>query len=251
LRNAPKNGKNLLVDPPPYYQGITLPPRKGPGDCRHALMRKDSQTNAPLSNDERPNADTQYVVAAYCEKCRYHFKITVTFWPRRAGQVPCSKSDEANPMHHLRLVSSTNAKEYKERNGGSKYDNITEAHRFVCSGANCPVVVDIIISPPRLREKMLALILDTVKVEDRGRREIQKDPSRYEGLDPVRPMQALGYLRQYLFDSKSARDRSELKKIARRNKKYMLAFADECNILFEYLDFTPVQEDSHEPEVSV
>jgi ubiquitin carboxyl-terminal hydrolase 25/28 len=85
----------------------------------------------------------------------------------------------------------------------------------------------------------------------RGRREIKNDPDRYQGLPPVKPLQALGYLRQYLYDAKGAKSRTDLKKIARRNKKYMLAFADECDELFEYLDFIAVQDDALEPEVSV
>jgi hypothetical protein len=51
-------------------------------------------------------------------------------------------------------------------------------------------------------------------------------------------------------DAKEAKKPTELKKIARRNKKYMLTFADKCDELFIYLDFVPVEETSLEPEVS-
>jgi ubiquitin carboxyl-terminal hydrolase 25/28 len=54
-----------------------------------------------------------------------------------------------------------------------------------------------------------------------------------------------------LSDAKGAKSKTELKKIARRNKKYMLTFADECDELFKYLDFVPIEEASPEPEVSV
>jgi ubiquitin carboxyl-terminal hydrolase 25/28 len=214
------------------------------------LMKKEHQTNAPISSDEVPGESTEYKVAAFCSTCLHHFDITVDFWQRKDRRAPCHLSDESNPLHHLRVVKSTNAREYREKHGVNKYDTVIEAHRFVCSGEDCPLVVDIKISPPRLSHGMLSLILDTAKMDMRGRREIKNDPDRYQGLPPVRPLQALGYLRQYLQDAKGAKTRTELKKIARRNKKYMLAFADECDELFEYLDFVAVQEDTPEPDVS-
>jgi ubiquitin carboxyl-terminal hydrolase 25/28 len=251
-RYSAKTGRNLLADPAPKFRGNgSLPARKSPSECRHALMKKEHQTNAPISNDELPDELTEYKVAAYCSTCLYHFDITVDFWQRKDRQAPCHLSDGFNPLHHLRLVKSTNAREYREKHGVNKYDTVTEAHRFVCSGEKCPLVVDIKISPPRLSHSILSLILDTSKMDMRGRREIKNDPDRYQGLPPVKPLQALGYLRQYLYDAKGAKSRTDLKKIARRNKKYMLAFADECDELFEYLDFIAVQDDALEPEVSV
>jgi ubiquitin carboxyl-terminal hydrolase 25 len=250
-RYSSKHGRNLLVDPAPRYRGTQLPPRKSKLDCRHTLMKKEHQTNAPLSTDEHPDESTEYKVAAYCSTCQYHFDITIDFWPRKDRQTPCNLSDEFNPLHHLRLVKSTNSREHIEKHGVNKYYPLTEAHRFVCSGAKCPLVVDIRISPPRLSNGILSDILDTAKLEARGRREIKNDPDRYQGLSPIKPVQALGFLRQYLYDAKGAKSRTELKKIARRNKKYMLTFADECDELFEYLDFIAIKEASPEPEVSV
>jgi ubiquitin carboxyl-terminal hydrolase 25/28 len=214
-------------------------------------MKKEHQTNAPRSDDERPDDSTEHKEAAYCTACLYHFDITANFWKRNDRKTPCNLSDESNPLHHLRLAESQTSKEHKEKHGMDKYDQWTEAHRFVCSGTECPLVVDIKISPPRLNHHMLSYIFDTAKLEARGRREIKNDPERYQGMSPIKPLQALGYLRQYLSDAKGAKSKTELKKIARRNKKYMLTFADECDELFKYLDFVPIEEASPEPEVSV
>jgi ubiquitin carboxyl-terminal hydrolase 25 len=246
-----KKGRNLLVDPAPRFKGIALPPRKGKYDCHHSLMKKEHQTNAPRSNDEQPDDSTEYKVAAYCSTCLYHFDVTANFWKRKTRKTPCNLADEHNPLHHLRVMESRTSREYREMQGLNKYDQLTEAHRFVCSAADCPLVVDIKISPPRLSQTMLSYILDISKLDVRGRREIKNDPDRYQGMSPSKPLQALGYLRQYLMDAKGAKSRTELKKIARRNKKYMLTFADECNELFQYLDFVPVEETSPEPDVSL
>jgi hypothetical protein len=66
----------------------------------------------------------------------------------------------------------------------------------------------------------------------------------------VTPLQALSFLRTYLFDAKSAANTTEQRKIAKRNKSYMLAFANECDPIFEYLDFTPFEAESSDVDVS-
>jgi ubiquitin carboxyl-terminal hydrolase 25/28 len=244
-----QNGRNLLADPAPRFKGVAII-RKGVGDCRHVLMRKDTQTNAPISNDDRPGVDQEYVVSTYCSKCRYHFKITMDYFKKHDSQVPCNLADEANPMHHLHLVESVNAKDHNEKYGRNKYDSLTEAHRFVCSSPTCPLEVEIRISPPRLSKRRLAAILDAAKVDARGRKEIHNDPIRLEGKVPVSPLQALHFLRTYLNDAKSAANTTEQRRIAKRNKSYMLAFADECDPIFEYLDFTPFEAESSDADVS-
>ncbi|KAE8449971.1 hypothetical protein EG329_007110 [Mollisiaceae sp. DMI_Dod_QoI] len=243
-----KGAGNILADPAPRFKGQQIFRKDHTRACRHSLCKKGSQTNAPTSNDEQPDETTQYVVSAYCSQCRYHFKIAVDLWHQKDGQSPCHLSDKENPLHHFRLVESIDGKQHKEKHGQNKYDVLTEAHRFVCTGSRCPAVVEIRISPPRLSKNVLSPIMDPATVFSRGQREIQKEPERYAGQLPVSPATALGYLRQYLTDAQSTRDPKEMKKIARRNKKYMLAFADECDALFSYLDFTPVEEPAVEPE---
>lgn len=246
-----RNGRNLLADPAPRYRGIALPPRRGRSDCHHALMKKEHQSNAPRSNDEQPDEFTEYKVAAYCHNCLYHFDVTANFSRRQSRKTPCSLADDHNPLHHLQLTDSKSSREHRETQGLNKYDQFTEGHRFACSAVDCPLVVDIKISPPRLSQSLLSYILDPAKLEARGRREIEKEPERYQDIPLTKPLQALGYLRQYLIDAKTARNREGLRKIARRNKKYMLTFADECDELFHYLDFVPVEETSPETEVSL
>jgi ubiquitin carboxyl-terminal hydrolase 25/28 len=250
-RHSARQARNLLVDPAPRYRGVgSLPSRKGKLECRHTLMRKDNQTTAPRSTDEQPDESTEYKVAAYCSTCLHHFEVTANFGKRKERKNPCKLSDDSNPLHHLRLVETRASPEHEKKDGSNKYGPLIEAHTFVCSGRHCPLVVDIKISAPRLSNHLLSYVLDTAKLEARGRREIKNDPDRYQGLFPQKPVQALGYLRKYLMDAKEAKKTTELKKIARRNKKYMLTFADECDELFIYLGFDPVEETSPEPEVS-
>lgn len=84
----------------------------------------------------------------------------------------------------------------------------------------------------------------------RGRAQIQKDPDRYTNQNPATVLEALGYLRAYLTDAKAVKNPADIKRIAKRNKKYMIAFADECDELFTHLDFQPIEEESGDPNVS-
>jgi ubiquitin carboxyl-terminal hydrolase 25/28 len=242
-----RNGRNLLAGPAPQYRGMPLPPRKGPLACRHTLMKKESRTVAPVSKDEPPSGE--YVVSSYCSLCRCHFTIMVSYLQSMGGQVPCHLSDAANPLHHLQLWESEYSKEHVEKHGYNKYDTVIEAHRFACSAPNCPVIVDIKIAPPRLIPQMLSLFMDARKLKARGEREIMKEPERYQGLAPVQPLQVLSFLRTYLSDAKTHSATGAEKRIAKRNKKYMLSFADECDTLFEYLDFSLQKGEA--PDVSV
>jgi ubiquitin carboxyl-terminal hydrolase 25/28 len=243
-----QNGRNLLTGDAPQYRGKNLL-RKGYQDCHHTLMKKVERTIAPVWKDEQPDGSTKYVLATYCSICLYHFDITVDFRRGNDGQAPCNLSDNENPLHHLRLVDSTNSEEYEQRHGSSKYNTLTEAHRWVCSGATCPVVVSIKISPPRLAKELLSPVTNPKKVNARGRRVIQEEPDRFVGLMPIGPQQALTNLRTYLRDAKEVQDPDKLKKIAKRNKRLLLGFADECDSLFKYLDFTVVEEHGSDPDV--
>ncbi|KUJ10644.1 ubiquitin C-terminal hydrolase-like protein [Mollisia scopiformis] len=242
-----KGGWNVLADFPPVFREGQLYLRKDLRACHHSLCKKEAQTNAPISNDQQPDRTTQWVVSTYCTRCRYHFKVSIDLYQRRSGQEPCHLLDPENPLHHFRLVESIDGREYKEKHGPNKYDLLTEAHRFVCTGSKCPAVLEIRVSPPRLPKNVTASIMDPAIVYTRGQREIKNQPERYAGQTPVTPSSAIGYLRQYLSDAKTTRDTGEVKKIARRNKKYMLAFADECDALFNYLDFRPIEEPGAEP----
>jgi ubiquitin carboxyl-terminal hydrolase 25/28 len=189
-------------------------------------MKKEHRTTAPISNDEQPNGQ-KYVIAAYCTNCRFHFDITADFSIRPDFQNPCRLSDEGSPMHHLRLVESMYA---EDKHDLDKYNEFTESHRWACSGPTCPLVLEMKITPPRLKPKML---------------------SQITGYNPLTPLMVLGNLRSYLADAKAARDKSELKRIAKRNKRFGLGFADDCDSIFNYLDFTQIKEEGSEIDVSV
>jgi ubiquitin carboxyl-terminal hydrolase 25/28 len=210
------------------------------------LMRKnieeEGSTDVPRSHDERPNIQSKYTVNSYCFQCRYHFQVHLSFPSPQEDAVICDLADASSPMHHFRLLKSMKGKDWEEYLGSEdfKYDPLTEAHQFACTAPNCPAQVDIRISPPRLPTKLLAPVTDAAKLYQRGRIQIQADPTRFDGDRPVSVSTALCFFRTYLCHVKA----DEGRRIAKRNKKYSLAFGDECESLFEYVGFEGITVDS-------
>ena len=225
-----------MKDPAPRFIGESLTPRRTVGDCKHFLVIKDEQTDAPTSISQAPDETTKYVVATYCQNCRWHFHITVDFWAVREGQVPCSLVDEANPLHHLRYLEPVERP--KESNDAEYW--------FACSGPRCPLIVKIHIFPPRLDTELLRKFDNATVLNQRWRNIIAEEPERYAGLPPLTPIHVFSNLKQYLEDAKTVTDAGDRKKIAKRNKKYYLAFANECDDLFYYLGFTVVREEKED-----
>lgn len=228
-------GKNLLIDPQPIFrEGKYRPLRKLPNDCPHQLRRKDLQTFTPAV-DERPSTTSKYISASYCARCLWHFDIIADFTRRPGRDTPC-ELESLFPLHHLQYVRTKRRTESDKEKINEKYDNFKEIHTFACSNPACPAVVDIRISPPRLNKEHLASLWDPAKVFKRGQKAINDQPERYHDRRPISPLEVLNLLRTYLSDALNKYP-AEKKRITVRNKRFLLAFSDECDDIFEYLEF--------------
>ncbi|KAH8819632.1 hypothetical protein F5884DRAFT_20818 [Xylogone sp. PMI_703] len=210
-------------------------------------MRNSLRTHTPTSPDARADGPPKYLAATYCLNCRYRFDIVVDYTQRPDRTESCNLASVFNPIHHLRLFQSTNRQDQKELYGEDKYNVITEAHQFVCTSPTCPVIVEVRICPPRLSNELMKLVLDPAKVDSRSRKIIASEPERFEGMDALRPLNILDYLRRYMFDALH-KGPNEKKKISSRNKKFALAFADECDDLLHYLGFADSIEEGPNPD---
>lgn len=187
-------------------------------------------------------------------KCECHITITADY---KGSKKPCHLSDESNPLHHFLRAGFETGAQYaarlEEQGEEDEFDTPIEFQQFECSGDLCNLCVDIKIALPRLTPQMCSLLLDSAKVLARGRREIEDDPERYAGQAPVRPLQALNFLRTYIKDAKLSSETAPetIRQIAKRNKKYMLAFGNDCDELFKALRFTTHEETSDEVSLFV
>ena len=235
---AKKSGRNLLSQPAPIFRpGVPLPLRREQKDCIHSLVKKDEQT------DDLPDLIDEtkcYTIATWCRKCKWHFHIKVDYSGRKAGQGVCNISDRNNLLHHLQLVES------KDKPSSGIHTFLAfEAHRFVCSSTSCPLVVNIEIFPPRLTPALLTPISDNTKLRLRGYRVINDDPERFASSEPVSVTQAYLFLLSYLKDGFTAyltQDPKDFKRITKRNKKFCLAFGQECDQIFKYLGFLETED---------
>ncbi|POS86499.1 hypothetical protein EPUL_001144, partial [Erysiphe pulchra] len=240
------NGFNLLADPAQQFRNKPII-RRAQDDCRHNLIRKDYQTQAPVSDDEHLECPYHFFVSAICSSCRHHFKITVVVDSGERDEV-CNLSQSNYPLHHLILTDSSRGWENFKSSHEPRYKVLYESYEFRCSRINCPIVVNIEISPPRLGKNFLRLIDDAELLAERGNREIKKDPVRYSDLRPVDPYSALKHLASYLIDALNTT--REPRKIAARNKKFLLSFSTDCTDLFEYLDFKIIEDQTEEDELN-
>ncbi|KAI1007567.1 hypothetical protein K3495_g657 [Podosphaera aphanis] len=232
------NEFNLLAHPAPQFQNQQIF-RKHPNDCGHKLIEKEGQTVAPELGNTEPSPSTHYVVATMCSTCKFHIKIEVTF-EFKENDEPCNVLNPEYPLHHLVLTDSLRAEERLSLLQDPKYSGLFELYRFRCSAPRCPIVVTITIQPPRLGGGLLEPIEDDSIVEKRGKLEINKDPERFAHEKPVSSLTAFMHLQAYLTDAINSN--SEPKKIAVRNKRFRFSFADDCQLLFKYLDFDFLEE---------
>lgn len=83
----------------------------------------------------------------------------------------------------------------------------------------------------------------------RGAKVIEEDPDRYGESRPSLPCEVLAVTRTYLTHALNNAP-GESKRIAARNKRFLLAFGYECKELLEYLGFTYEQERVKNGDVS-
>lgn len=235
-RRSRRQGENVLIDPQPIYRedGKLLPLRTLPNDCPHQFRRKDFQSFLPAV-DERPSTTSKYISASYCNRCLWYFDVIADFTRRPGRDSPCELGTSF-PLHHFQYIRTKTRAEFDKEKNNEKYDNFKEMHTFACSNPACPVVVDIRISPPRLNRDQLKLLWDTTQVNKRGQKAMKEQPERYQDSRPLSPIEVLSVLRTYLSDALN-KNPAEKKRIAVRNKKFLLAFSDECDEIFQYLEF--------------
>jgi ubiquitin carboxyl-terminal hydrolase 25 len=165
----------------------------------------------------------------------WHFDVIADFTRRPGRDTPCELGTKF-PLHHFQYVRTKTRAEFDKEKNNEKYDNFKEIHTFACSNPDCPAVVDIRISPPRLNKERLASLWDPARVFRRGQKAMKEQPERYQDSRPSTPIEVLSVLRTYLSDALN-KNPAEKKRIAVRNKRFLLAFSDECDDIFEYLEF--------------
>lgn len=234
------DGRNLLVDHSPIYKAQKIfPLRTLPNDCHHLLWTKDGQTSI-IPFDKSPTTSTKCISASFCSRCFHHFDVVVDYTKRPGRNIPCALGT-SYPLHHWQYVGSQYPSDEEQQRDTYKYERYKEQHMWSCSAFSCPAVLTVRISPPRLNKAQTALLTDPRKIYARGVRVIEEDPERHGDSRPSLPCEVLAITRTYLIHALTA-EPGKSKRIAARNKRFILAFGDECHELLQYIGFTYQQE---------
>lgn len=243
----PRSNASILADDPPRFVDQEII-RTGPLDCHHNLLRKDSQTSKP-PKDHKFEPGEVWCSGSYCVNCKQHFTVTARYGD---FEQCCNLHDAGNPLHHLIFNGQQQIPEADRTNeNGDPKHNVVEEYQYYCSGHSCNLQVEVKIGHSRLLPKYFSTVLDAAKTVARGQKQIDAEPTRYQGAVPVRPLQALSYIWTYIKNAKASSEMLQVpKRIAVRNKKFLLAFGEDSGAMLEYLGFEMIEEVTENVEVS-
>jgi ubiquitin carboxyl-terminal hydrolase 25/28 len=193
--------------------------------------------------NERPDQSTRYFLATYCQECLHHFDISVDFGLMPEGGTACDVESEKQ-LHHFQTCSRQASATQK----GHDYQSVLQRNHFQCSAPACAARVEICIKSPRLDVGRLKPIITSERVYQRGQRAIAEEPERYATQEPLTSLEVLGMLRTYIKDALT-KVPGDVKRIAFRNKKFLLGFANDCDELLQYLGFTHIQETTEDGDM--
>jgi len=195
----------------------------------------------------KPNQSTESHCACYCINCHYHFDVLVDYDSFIDKPDVCG-NERAD--HHLQLLGSVPNPPMDEKNSLGRYQISWKIFYFRCSQPSCQAMVKIMVSSPRVDDRLLSVITDQTVLRERVARVVATDPDRYIHMrtGSLNPLDALVHLSIYLQDRLVAGSKG--RSIAVRNKRFYLVFAEDCVDLLHYLGFAYKLHDSEDDPVS-
>lgn len=171
------------------------------------------------------------ILSCMCKHCKYHFVFDFKKGPSHT----CSAS-EANLLCHLVLVGSSKMGAPPENPG--RWCPQTQVARWECSATRCTVEVEVSISMPRMQVEHIEWIVDEERIRRQRQKALAQDPERFANLNENLETKSLLTMNAYLRDSLAHTASSEPKKVAARNKVFVVQFGPESLPIFTYLGFT-------------
>jgi len=232
----PQQGPNLLADSPlkfiqTQYLGDLIPL----STCRHKFGLKPKQSSPPVL-DERPDPETIWTVAAFCQVCRLHLHVKVDY-TIRFEEAPCPSTD--HPLHHL---VRSEFQEPLERNAWLRQNpkSRDEIFTYKCSSKTCSATVTVRLSPPVLRPSDLQHLLDPEMLRQRTEDAFKERDGNTEGMRHPEPIDVLTDLRAYVRNSWRAHKDAKFGSINLSNRRFVVRFGPEgtaCKDVLERLGF--------------
>jgi ubiquitin carboxyl-terminal hydrolase 25/28 len=243
-RYEERAGRNLLTTAPPEHNpsfpAVAAVPYR---NCRHALVRKDEQSQLPVPGDD-PTSTTVYKIASYCPQCNWHFDVIVDFRHPDARDAPCRKAYRDYPLHHF-LYTGEDEPTASQGLAGTQ---APRTYNFRCTAPRCPVTVRISLKPPRFSEQDKHILTNQAQL--RRRWEITKDLADRADTTMARPVDAPDFLNTYLQDSLNPVKGKA--RIPLLNRKFLKTFGRDCDTIlrrFGFVSAIETEDDGTQVEV--
>lgn len=224
--------RNLLTTPPPHHNPRAAPKPAVPyRNCRHDLQLKEQQSVLPPQKGAQSPGPAVYKVAAYCNRCRWHFDLWVDSRDDGPRNSHCSRLQAGFPLHHF-LFDGEQDQDRSTSLGGH---NKPRTFVFSCSAPKCPTTLRIRLSPPRFSEADIFLLTDPAILRRRWEYSKAVSGDRADA-DRAQSIDAPNYLNTYLHDSFSPQKGKT--RIPLLNRKFLKTFGRDCDEILTRLGFT-------------
>lgn len=205
-----------------------------PNTCRHEFLLKPRQSLLPVV-DERPNAETNWSLAAICGRCRIHLHLKLDYshdWQ----QGPCPNADY--PLHHFIRAAWREGAEtrlWEQTMLGSAADIVV----YQCSAPSCSAILTARYTPQQLGDDMIRTLTDQELLKQRTDAAFSANPGNTQGLRAPSVIDVLSDLSIYLSDSSNTSQQKK-RQIGMTNRRFIVRFGpggDACKDLLEFLRF--------------
>ena len=174
---------------------------------------------------------TREVVSCFCKYCKYHFVFDFTRDPQHLA---CGQgSDNESLLCHFVLQ---NTKDLSVREVDKWYP-IVHIAQWQCTAPQCSLRIKVSMSKPRMRAEHIRWIVDEDRIRNQRHEALAQDPDRFANLNDSLERKPLLTMNAYLRDSLGQFTSPEPKKVASRNKVFVVQFGPRSLPIFEYLGF--------------
>ncbi|KAL8760403.1 MAG: hypothetical protein Q9199_000027 [Rusavskia elegans] len=171
-------------------------------------------------------------VAAFCEHCRCHLKLSIEF--PSGGASPCPSHE--SPLHHF--IYRAEESQPRTRLGNAARIDYSAGWEdllsFQCSTTECSAKLKVHTRSPHLRPEWIDLLTNKDTIKSRAQKAMSDDPARFEGHAVPFPSEVLSNLRKHIVN---ALQDSSRRTIPAHNKRWLLCLGDPCTELLEYIGF--------------
>ncbi|KAL1892809.1 ubiquitin-specific protease ubp2 [Ceratocystis pirilliformis] len=197
---------------------------------KHTLLQSGVQ-NGQLDGETFFNSSC-------CLHCCHHFLVRITKPSGEQSPCKCPGKTLSEGFHHLTFWSTYTNEEIREIT--TERRRLVTGARYRCTADNCGVVVEIEISQPRISAEWIQKLTDKDRIMTNLRNAITEDPGRFADAQESWVDAGLAQLFTY---AKDLITKPEVKRLTKRNKRFVVVMGPEMYDLFRSIGYTDIIEE--------